>query len=350
LRRIAHVGREALLASRAVTPYPKIELHVHLEGAVSPELLFAAARRNGCSLPFDTVEALRDYMRFRDFDHFIEAWLATTTVLRTAEDYRELVLDYARRAQEHGAVYLEAIFSPTERLPLGVSMQENFEGFCDGAQAAREQLGIEVRLTPDITRFVELEVACELAEWAVGYRERGIVGIGLGGPEVGYPPEPYARAFEIARAGGIASVPHAGETEGARSIRGALDALHADRIRHGVRAVEDPGLLRELAGRGTVLDVCVLSNVRLGVAPSVAEHQLPRLLAAGIPCTVNTDDPTFFDCELDAEHAAARSLGADPRALFEAGIAGALCDEATKEALRAAGAAYDWDGAPSAAS
>lgn len=332
--------------SSDAAPYPKIELHVHLEGAVSPELLFAAARRNGCTLPFDSVEALRDFMRFRDFDHFIEAWLATTTVLRSAEDYRELVLDYARRAQAHGAVYLECIFSPTERLPLGVSLQENFEGFCDGVQAAREQLGIEVRLTPDITRFVELEVACELAEWCVRYRDRGIVGIGLGGPEVGYPPEPYARAFEIAHAGGVASVPHAGETEGPRSIRGALDALHADRIRHGVRAVEDPGLLRELADRQVVLDVCVLSNVCLGVAPSVAQHPLPQLLAAGIPCTVNTDDPTFFDCELDAEHAAARSLGADPRALFEAGIAGALCDAATKDALRALGDAHAWAPAP----
>jgi len=329
-----------------VTPYPKIELHVHLEGAASPELLFAAARRNGCTLPFDSVEALREFMRFRDFDHFIEAWLATTTVLRTAEDYRELVLDYARRAQAQGAVYLEAIFSPTERLPLGVSLQENFEGFCDGAQAAREQLGIEVRLTPDITRFVELEVACELATWAVRYRERGIAGIGLGGPEVGYPPEPYARAFEIAHAGGIASVPHAGETEGPASIRGALDALHADRIRHGVRAVEDPGLLRELAARGIVLDVCVISNVRLGITSSVARHQLPELLAAGVHCTVNTDDPTFFDCDLESEHAAARSLGADPRVLFEAGITGALCDDATKDALRALGAAYDWDAVP----
>jgi aminodeoxyfutalosine deaminase len=327
----------------APAPYPKIELHVHLEGAVSPELLFAAARRNGCSLPFDSVEALREYMRFRDFDHFIEAWLATTTVLRTAQDYRELVLDYARRAQAQGAVYLEAIFSPTDRVPLGVPMQESFEGFCDGAQAAREQLGVEVRLTPDITRFVELEVACELAEWAVRYRDRGIVGIGLGGPEVGYPPEPYAKAFEIARAGGVGSVPHAGETEGPGSIRGALGALRADRIRHGVRAVEDPGLLRDLADRQVVLDVCVLSNVRLSVAPSVARHQLPRLLAAGVPCTVNTDDPTFFDCDLEAEHAAARSLGAAPRALFEAGIAGALCDGATKASLRAIGAAHDWD-------
>jgi aminodeoxyfutalosine deaminase len=331
-----------------VADYPKIELHVHLEGAVSPELLFSAARRNGATLPFDSVEALTEYMRFRDFDHFIEAWLATTTVLRSADDYRELVLDYARRAQAQGAVYLEAIFSPTERLALGVSMEENFEGFCDGAQAAREQLGVEVRLTPDITRFVELDVACELAEWCVRYRDRGVVGIGLGGPEVGHPPEPYARAFEIARAGGVASVPHAGETEGPASIRGALDALRADRIRHGVRAVEDPTLVWELAERQIVLDVCVLSNVCLSVVPSVADHPLPRLLAAGVPCTVNTDDPTFFDCDLAAEHAAARELGADPRALFEAGIAGALCDEPNKDRLRAIAADFDWAGVATA--
>lgn len=329
-------------------PYPKIELHVHLEGAVSPELLFAAARRNGCSLPFDSVEALTEYMRFRDFDHFIEAWMATTTVLRTAEDYRELVLDYARRAQAQGAVYLEGIFSPTDRVALGVPQQVSFEGFCDGVQAAREQLGIEMRLTPDVTRFALLDVACETARLAVRYRERGIVGLGLGGPEVGYPPEPYAQAFAIAREGGVASVPHAGETEGPRSIRGALDALHADRIRHGVRAVEDLGLLRELADRQVVLDVCVLSNVCLSVVPSVAQHQLPQLLAAGVPCTVNTDDPTFFSCDLEAEHAAARSLGAQPRALFEAGIAGALCDEDTKDALRAVAERHDWDAAPAA--
>lgn len=337
------------MTDSAAAPYPKIELHVHLEGAVSPELLFAAARRNGCVLPFDSTEALADYMRFRDFDHFIEAWLATTTVLRTADDYRELVLDYARRAQAQGAVYVEGIFSPTERLPLGVTYEENFEGFCDGIDAAREQLGIEVRLTPDITRFVDLDVACEMAEWAVRYRDRGIVGIGLGGPEVGYPPEPYERAFAIARAGGIASAPHAGETEGPRSVRGALDALQADRIRHGVRAIEDPGLLRELADRQIVLDVCVLSNVCLSVVPSVAAHMLPQLLAAGIPCTVNTDDPTFFSCDLEAEHAAARSLGADPRALFDAGIAGALCDDATKDRLRAVADVYDWDAEPAPA-
>jgi aminodeoxyfutalosine deaminase len=322
--------------------YPKIELHMHLEGAVSPQALFAAARRNGLSLPVDTVEQLRDYMRFRDFEHFIATWMATTRTLRTEQDYRELVVDYAARAQAQGAVYVEAIFSPSDKATVGVDQQTVFEGFCDGVQEARETFGLEIRLTPDISRGVDQDVARTTAELAVRYRDRGVVALGLGGSEAQFPPEQYAEAFAIARAGGLGSVPHAGEVVGPASIRGALDALHADRIRHGVRAVEDPGLLRELANRQLVLDVCVISNVRLSVVPSIEAHQLPALLAAGIPCTVNTDDPTFFDCDLEAEHAAARSLGADPRALFEAGIAGALCDEQTKAALRAHAEAADW--------
>lgn len=324
--------------------YPKIELHVHLEGAVSPELLFAAAARNGFALPVQTPQELLEFMRFRDFEHFIQSWFATTPALQTERDYRELVVDYARRAQSHGAVYLEGIFSPTDKVSAGIAMETVFAGFTDGVQQAREELGIEVRLTPDITRSVDLDVAKATAELAVRYKDRGVVGLGLGGPEAQWPPEPYAPAFEIARAGGIGSVPHAGEVAGPASIRGALDALHADRIRHGVRAVEDPGLLRELADRQLVLDVCVLSNVCLGVVPDVAHHQLPQLIAAGVPFTVNTDDPTFFACELDDEHAAARSLGADPRALFDAGVAGALCEPALKQRLRALGDAYAWGG------
>ncbi len=327
--------------------YPKIELHVHLEGAVSPEALIAAARRNGFALPCDTVEALAEYMRFTDFEHFIAAWMATTRALRTERDYRELVVDYAARAQAQGAVYLEGIFSPSDKASVGVDQQVVFEGFCDGAQEAHETLGIEVRLTPDITRGVDQDLANETARLAVAYKDRGVVALGLGGLEAQYPPELYADAFAIARDGGLASVPHAGEVAGPSSIRGALDALHADRIRHGVRAVEDPGLLRELADRQIVLDVCVLSNVCLSVVPSVEAHQLPQLLAAGVPCTVNTDDPTFFSCDLEAEHAAACSLGADPRALFDAGVAGALCDAAAKDALRAIAAAHDWDETPS---
>ncbi len=323
--------------------YPKIELHVHLEGAVSPQALIAAAKRNDFALPVSSVEELEAYMSFRDFEHFIEAWLATTRALRTERDYRELVVDYARRAQAQGAVYLEAIFSPSDKARDGIDQEVVFSGFCDGAQEARETLGIEIRLTPDITRGVSQEIARETAEAAVRYRDRGVVALGLGGLEAQYPPEQYAEAFAIARAGGLASVPHAGEVAGPASVRGALDTLQADRIRHGVRSVEDPGLLRELADRQIVCDVCVISNVCLSVVPSVAAHQLPQLLAAGVPCTVNTDDPTFFSCDLEDEHAAARSLGAEPRALFEAGLLGALCEPEVKRALRAVADAHDWD-------
>lgn len=218
--------------------YPKIELHVHLEGAVSPDALIAAAARNGWELPASTPEKLADFMRFRDFDHFMQAWFTTTPALSTERDYRELVVDYARRAAAQGAVYIEAIFSPTDKLPQGVSLDTCFEGFCDGVSQAREEVGVEVRLTPDITRgLCDLDTAKRTAEYAVRYRDRGIVGLGLGGPEAGNPPEPYAEAFAIARDGGIASVPHAGETTGPESVRGALDALGATRIRHGVAAV-----------------------------------------------------------------------------------------------------------------
>lgn len=311
---------------------------------MSPEALIAAAARNGWELPVDSPDALAEFMRFRDFDHFMKAWFATTPALSTEQDYRELVVDYARRAAAQGAVYIEAIFSPTDKIAQGVSLDTCFEGFCDGVAQAREEVGIEIRLTPDITRgLCDLDTAKRTAEYAVRYRDRGIVGLGLGGPEDGNPPEPYAEAFAIARDGGIASVPHAGETAGPESIRGAIEALGADRIRHGVRAVDDPALLAELAERQIVCDVCVLSNVRLGVTPSVEQHPLPTMLAAGIPCTISTDDPTFFSCDLDSEHTAARSLGADPRTAFEAGITGALCDQDTKSRLRTILAEHDWD-------
>jgi aminodeoxyfutalosine deaminase len=331
--------------------YPKIELHVHLEGAVSPEALIAAADRNGWKLPVDSPEALAEFMRFRDFDHFMKAWFATTPALQTEQDYREMVFDYARRAAAQGAVYVEGIFSPTDKVAQGVALETCFEGCCDGAAQAREETGVEVRLTPDITRgLCDLDTAKRTAELAVRYRDRGVVGLGLGGPEDGNPPEPYAEAFAIAREGGVAAVPHAGETAGPESIRAALEALGAARIRHGVRAVEDPELLAELAERQVVCDVCVISNVRLGVVASVESHPLPVMLAAGVPCTVNTDDPTFFSCDLESEHAAARSLGADPRAAFEAGVAGALCDVETKDALRAMLDGHDWDAVAPAAS
>jgi aminodeoxyfutalosine deaminase len=326
----------------AAVAYPKIELHVHLEGTVRPETLLAIARRNDYPLPADTVEGIAALYEFRDFAHFIEIWVLTTNALRTADDFRSVVVDYAREAASHGAVYLEGIFSPSERARRGVDWDEIFSGYCDGAQEARELHGVDVRLTPDIVRGLTLEEAESTVRFAAKYRDRGVLGVGLGGDEARFPPELFERAFRLALDEGLASVPHAGETAGPASIRGALDALGAHRLRHGVRAVEDPALLAELADRKIVCDVCPISNVRTKVVPSLEAHPLPTLTAAGVRCSVSTDDPAMFDTDLEREYAAATALGLDPRALFDAGIAGALCDTATQQRLQQVAEAFDW--------
>jgi aminodeoxyfutalosine deaminase len=322
--------------------FPKIELHVHLEGTVRPATLLEIARRNGHSLPVDTEEELAALYEFRDFAHFIEVWVLTTNALRHADDFRRVALDYAAEAAAHGAVYVEAIFSPAERARRGVRWEEVFEGYCDGAAEARELHGVEMRLTPDVTRGFPLEDADETVRWAARYRERGVVGVGLGGLEVEFPPEPYARVFARARELGLPAVPHAGEHAGPESVRGALDELGAARVRHGIRSVDDPALVEELRGRGVVLDVCPISNVRTGAVASLEEHPLRQLVAAGVRCSVSTDDPAMFDTDLTREHAAAGSLGLLPEAAYEAGVAGALCDDATRGRLRALGDTFDW--------
>jgi aminodeoxyfutalosine deaminase len=323
--------------------YPKIELHVHLEGTVRPETLLQVARRNGVTLPAGSVAELAALYEFRDFPHFLEVWMLTTGALRTEQDFRQVVVDYAAQAAARGAVYLEGIFTPAEPAGRGVAWEEVFAGYCDGAQEAWESHGVRVNLTPDIPRGYPTEAAETTVRFGVTNSGRGIVGIGLGGSEGDYPPEPYAPVFARARDGGLGSVPHAGEAEGPRSVWGALEALGADRIRHGIRAAEDAALLRELFARGTVLDVCPTSNLRTGVVRSLADHPLPALLAAGVRCTTNTDDPAMFGCDLDTEHAAALSLGASPRGLYEAGVLGALCDEPTRAELRRIGEEFDWE-------
>jgi aminodeoxyfutalosine deaminase len=174
------------------------------------------------------------------------------------------------------------------------------------------------------------------------YRERGIVGVGLGGLEAENPPEAYEPVFALARDEGLASVPHAGEVAGPPSVRGALEALGADRLRHGIRACEDPGLLREIADRRIVLDVCPISNLRTRVVRSLEEHPLPQLVAAGALCSISTDDPAMFSTDLGQDYEAARSLGLDPRGFYEAGLEGALCDDGTRARLRAVGEEFEW--------
>ena len=322
--------------------FPKIELHVHLEGTVRASTLLQIARRNGVSLPADTVEGLAGLYEFTDFAHFLQVWALTTGALRTKQDFQQVVLDYAAEAARHGAVYLEGIFSPSEPVARGASYEEVFDGYCDGAAEAWERHGVRVRLTPEVTRGFTVEEAELTARHAVANAGRGVVGLGLGGSEAQFPPESYRRAFAIAREGGLGSVPHAGEAVGVVSIRAALDVLGADRLRHGIRAVDDPGLMREIANRGVVLDVCPISNLRTRVVPSLAEHPLPVLVAAGIACSVSTDDPAMFDTDLSADYAAAASIGVSAEQCFAAGLQGALCDGTTRDELRRISEQFNW--------
>ena len=208
---------------------PKIELHVHLEGSVRARTLLQIAQRNDVPLPASTVEGLAGLYQFRDFEHFIKVWRPTTRALRTEQDFRQVVTDYAAEAASHGAVYLEGIFTPAEPVGRGAGWDEVLPATAM-APGRRPSSTAFSAADPGHTARVLARDAELTARHAVAYRDRGVVGVGLGGPEAQYPPEPYARAFEIARDGGLGSVPHAGEAAGASSIRGALDTLRADRI------------------------------------------------------------------------------------------------------------------------
>lgn len=324
------------------TVYPKIELHVHLEGTVRPRTLLEMARRNDQPLPATTVEGLAELYQYRDFEHFIQVWIMTTNVMRRPDDFRQVLVDYAAEAAAQGAVYLEGIFSPGDRAQRGVPWDDIFTGYCEGIPEARDRFGVEVRLTPDITRSDPFEVAELTTRHAIAYRDRGIVGLGLGGLENQHPPDRFAALFERARDAGLGSVPHAGEVAGPASIRGALSALRADRLRHGIRAIEDPALVRELAERGIVLDVSLTSNLRTGAVKTLAAHPLPALVGMGVRCSLSTDDPAMFETDLEREYRAAEGLGLAPRTFYESGVAGALCDNTTREKLRAIGTAFDW--------
>jgi aminodeoxyfutalosine deaminase len=293
---------------------PKAELHVHLEGTVQPETLFILAKRNGVALPFDTVDGLRKWFKFRDFTHFIEAYALTSHSLVTADDYELIAWEYARELALQNCRYVEIGFTPAFHARKGISRDVWFGGLTRARSRARRELGVEIAWNFDIGRRMG-GTDTETQRWAeytvdvaIESMADGLVALGLAGPEEGNPPEWFTRHFDRARAAGLHSYPHAGEHAGPESVRGAIEQLGAERIAHGVRAIEDQALLEEVAERGIGFDVCPTSNVCLSVAPSLAEHQLPKLLAAGIKISIASDDPPMFNTTLNDDVA----LLADP--------------------------------------
>ena len=287
---------------------PKAELHVHLEGAIQPETLLTLAQRNSIKLPANTIEGVRSWIAYRDFDHFIELFRAACRCLRTAKDYELASYDLAADLARQGVRYAEVTFSASVHHRFGVPQEAYFDGLARGRERARADFGVELAWIFNIVRQWKdggplVELADHTTEISIEGREIGVVALGLAGAEAGAPPEPFAPWFDRARAAGLHSAPHAGEHAGPESVWGAIRTLGAERIGHGVRAVEDPALVSYLAEHRIPLDVCPLSNVRLGVAESLERHQLPRLLDAGVVVTLNSDDPALFNTSLSDDYA-----------------------------------------------
>ncbi len=301
---------------------PKAEIHVHLEGAIRPRTLLALAERHGRldELPANDLAGLRDWFRFTDFPHFIQVYLAISDLLRTPDDFAFIVHARGRDMAEQNIRYSELTFTPFTHTHLqakNLTIDDLLAGLEAGRAQAKADFGVEMRWVFDIPRNASFPPGYQAhdgagydplpAETTLGYAvhgmDRGVVGFGLGGFEVGAPAQPFAHAFVEAKAAGLLSVPHAGETMGATSVRSAIEDLQADRIGHGVRAIEDPEVLLMLRDRNIPLEINPTSNVCLHVYRRAAEHPFPHLDRMGLTVTVNSDDPPLFNTTLEQEYA-----------------------------------------------
>jgi len=281
---------------------PKVDLHVHLEGSIRPPTLLKLAERNGIRLPAQDEAGLQAFYQFHDFTHFIQVYMAITGCLRSVDDYRLAAYEFGRDCSHQNIRYAEVTFSILTNVRLtGLPWQDILAGLNGGREQARNEWGVDWRWVFDIVRDLP-ETQGRVLEIALAARDQGVVALGLGGSERGFPPGLFAATFQQARQAGLARVPHAGEIEGPESIRAAIDLLHADRIGHGVRCIEDPALMETLRSRQIPLEICPTSNVQLGIYPDYAAHPLRRLWDAGLSITVNSDDPPMFGTDLAHEY------------------------------------------------
>ncbi len=305
-----------------VAGLPKAELHVHHIGSASPEIVAELAARHPGRVPSDP-DALREFFRFADFDHFIEAYLAVVDLVREPEDVRLLTYEIAREmAQGQNIRYAELTCTPyTSVLPhepdRGMAIEAYTEALEDARVAAERDFGLVLRWIYDIPGEDGMPAADETLRFALDHGPSSLVGFGLGGPEVGVPRRMFRRHFEAARAAGLRSVPHAGETTGPEGVWDAVRLLGAERIGHGTNAVGDPALLAHLASEGIALEVCPTSNVATGAVSSLAAHPIAAFRDAGVVITVNSDDPPMFNTTLNREY----EIAADLLGLDDAGVA-----------------------------
>ena len=278
---------------RLLRRMPTAELHIHLDGSLEPELIFALAKRNGVALAYPSVQALRNAYAFTDLQSFLDIYYAGASVLLQEADFFDLAWAYFQRAAADGVVHAELFFDPQTHTERGVAMGTCITGLARACRQAHSELGLSASLILCFLRHLSQDAALATLEAALPWREH-FIGVGLDSSERGHPPQKFAEVFARARALGLKVVAHAGEEGPPAYIWAALDLLQVQRIDHGVRCIEDPALVQRLAAQQVPLTVCPLSNVKLCVFKTLAEHNLPALLAAGLRVTLNSDDPAYF--------------------------------------------------------
>jgi adenosine deaminase len=272
---------------------PKAELHIHIEGSLEPEMIFALARRNGVKLAYPSIEALRAAYAFSDLQSFLDIYYAGASVLLHEQDFFDLGFAYMSKAAAENVRCAEIFFDPQTHTARGVPIQHAILGLAHACRRAHAEWGLHAKLILCFLRHLSQDEAMATLEAALPWREH-FIGVGLDSSERGHPPEKFARVFAHARALGLHVVAHAGEEGPPAYIESALDTLKVERIDHGVRCLESPALVQRLARERMPLTVCPLSNIKLRVFDTMAEHSLPALLAAGLCATINSDDPAYF--------------------------------------------------------
>jgi adenosine deaminase len=298
-----------------ITGLPKAELHLHIEGSLEPELMFALARRNGVTIPYASVEEVRAAYAFGNLQDFLDIYYAGADVLRTRQDFHDLAAAYFERAAVDGVVHAEIMFDPQTHTDRGIPFAEVIEGLLSACAEAKTRLGISSRLILSFLRHLSEEAAFATLAMAEPWLDR-IAAVGLDSSEMGHPPEKFARVFAAAADRGLRLVAHAGEEGPPAYVTQALDVLKVDRIDHGNRALEDKALVDRLAREGMTLTVCPLSNLKLCVIDAIEHHPIDRMLAAGLKATINSDDPAYFGGYVgDNYRAIAAARGLDRAAL-----------------------------------
>ena len=277
----------------AIRVLPKCELHLHLEGSLEPELMFKLAERNSVSLPYKTVADVQAAYQFSDLQSFLDIYYQCADVLQTEQDFYDLTWAYLLKCEQEGVVHVEPFFDPQTHTERGIAFETIIQGISKALNDGKEKLGISSGLILCFLRHLSEDDALACLAQAKPYRDH-LLGVGLDSSEVGNPPEKFARVFSQAKEMGLRLVAHAGEEGPAEYIVGALDVLHVERIDHGVRCTEDELLMQRLVKDQVPLTVCPLSNTKLKVFSSMAEHNILELLEKGVCVTVNADDPAFF--------------------------------------------------------